>query len=103
VIAVYYDKNRKGEKGYLEKDGFEHVKNITVIVGDAKYTLGVHSAAVSNVKVVFLHNPGLYPVPYPDMGAAMTLRQIAAFSKVLFIARNREHWSIFVRKNWFLR
>jgi hypothetical protein len=90
VIAVYYDKNRKGEAGYLERDGFKHVKNVNVSVGDVKYTLGVYAAVVNKVKVVFLHNGGLYPSAYPDMGAAMTIRQMAAFSKVIGVVKVRE-------------
>lgn len=85
MIAVYYDKNRKGEAGYLEKDpaGFRHVKNVSVTAGNAKYTLGVHAAVVDKVKTIFMHNATLYPRPYPDFDAANTLRQIVVFSKVI--------------------
>jgi hypothetical protein len=57
VISPYYDRNRKGETGYLEKDpaGIRYTKNVTVNL-DASYTLGVHEGVVHNVKVVFLHH-----------------------------------------------
>ena len=86
IIAVYYDKNRKGETGYLAKDpaGFSYKKNITVKTAGTSYTLGVHSGVVGGVKLAFLHNSELYPSPYPDWNAAMTLRQIVVFCKVCF-------------------
>jgi len=84
LIAVYYDKNRKGEGDYLAKDpaGFKYVKNITVKTDEASHTLGAHVGVVNKVKLVFLHNAGLFPSPYPDWNAAMTLRQISVFCKV---------------------
>eukprot|EP01022_Parablepharisma_sp_SALTPOND_P008190 TRINITY_DN135350_c2_g1_i1.p1 TRINITY_DN135350_c2_g1~~TRINITY_DN135350_c2_g1_i1.p1 ORF type:complete len:1045 (+),score=80.36 TRINITY_DN135350_c2_g1_i1:2070-5204(+) len=84
IIAVYYDRNRKGETGYLAKDpaGFTYRKNVSVKAAGATYSLGVHSATVSGVKVTFLHNAELYPAAYPDWNAAMTLRQIVVFCKV---------------------
>jgi starch synthase len=87
LIAVYYDKNRKGEGDYLSKDpaGFKYVKNIEVKTDEANHTLGVHVGVVNKVKLVFLHNAGLFPSPYPDWNAAMTLRQIVVFCKVFFV------------------
>lgn len=93
LIAVYYDKNRKGEGDYLAKDpaGFKYVKNVTVKTGEGDHTLGVHVGTVNKVKLIFLHNAGLFPSPYPDWNAAMTLRQIAVFCKVLSSNNHREH------------
>ena len=87
LIAIYYHRNRKGEIDYLNKDpaGFKHEKNITVNAANTNFTLGVHTATVNGVKLSFLHHAELYPSPYPDMGAAMTLKQVVVFCKVRFI------------------
>lgn len=84
LIAVYYDKNRKGESGYLARDpaGFRYVKNVTVKTQEAEHTLGVHVGVVNRVKLVFLHNAGLFPSPYPDFDGVSTLRQVVVFCKV---------------------
>lgn len=84
VISPYYDKNRKGEVGYLAKDpaGFIHKKNITVKAAGNVYTIGVHTGKVSGVNLAFLHHAELFPSPYPDVTAATMLRQIAVFCKV---------------------
>lgn len=106
MIAVYYHRNRKGEIGYLEKDpaGFKHVKNLTVSAAGTNFTLGVHTAIVNKVKIIFLHHAELYPSPYPDMGTNMTLKQIVVFSKVrLSFLFYRELWNIFVRKDLYLQ
>lgn len=81
LIAVYYERNRKGETGYLARDGFQHVKTINVKAASGYYEMGVHTATINKVHLVFLHRSDLYPSPYPDWGAAMTLKQIAVFCK----------------------
>jgi starch synthase len=75
VISPYYEKNRKGETGYLAKDpaGIEYKENIEVTL-NAKYTLGVHEGQVQGVKVIFLHNSEIFPVPYPDLSCAEVVR-----------------------------
>ena len=32
VVTPYYDKNKKGETNYLQKEGFEYLQNISVWV-----------------------------------------------------------------------
>jgi len=43
VISPYYERNRKGETGYLAKDpaGINYTGNITVLIGGGT-VLGVH-------------------------------------------------------------
>jgi starch synthase len=75
VISPYYERNRKGETGYLAKDpaGINYVGNITVsILGGI--VLGVHEGLVSGVKVIFLHNGEIFPSPYPDLGPAEVMK-----------------------------
>jgi starch synthase len=47
VISPYYERNRKGETGYLAKDpaGIFYKENITVTL-DKQYILGVHEGEV---------------------------------------------------------
>ena len=98
VISPYYDHNRKGETGYLAKDpaGITYQRNVVVKVGGGTYSLGAHTGVVSGVKLIFLHNAELYPVPYPEGNAATVLRQIAVFCKVVYMRQHyyRHHWNI---------
>lgn len=75
VISPYYERNRKGETGYLARDpaGITYTGNIDVTVGSG-ITLGVHEGVVSGVKVIFLHNGEIFPSPYPDLGPADIMR-----------------------------
>ena len=67
VISPYYERNRKGQTGYLSQDpaGIHYKDNIHVGIGPG-FTLGVHEGVVKGVKVVFLHNGDVFPCPYPD-------------------------------------
>ena len=75
VISPYYERNRKGETGYLAKDpaGIEYKENITVTL-NLPYTLGVHEGTVNGVKVIFLHNSEVFPIPYGDVSCAETVK-----------------------------
>jgi hypothetical protein len=65
VISPYYERNRKGETGYLAKDpaGIHYIDNINISL-PCGGTLGIHEGVVSGVKVVFLHNAEIFPAPY---------------------------------------
>ena len=67
VISPYYERNRKGQTGYLAQDpaGIHYKSNIHVDIGGG-CTLGVHEGMVKGVRVVFLHNGDIFPCPYPD-------------------------------------
>lgn len=83
MITPYYDKNRKGETGYLKTDpaGFVQLEKNILIHLDDYYSFGVHYGVVNGVKIYFLHNYTIFPIPYPDGTADFTVRQIACFSK----------------------
>ena len=70
---------------------------------DCLYTLGVHEGTVDGVKVVFLHNSEVFPVPYPDADAEMTTRQIALFSKACleWCCQRHKIPSVCVTNDWF--
>ena len=82
VISPYYERNRKGESGYLSKDSvpFKHIGNIEVTL-DTKYTLGVHYGVCNNVHLYFLHNFEIFPAPYSEGSNTFILKQICLFSK----------------------
>jgi glycogen synthase len=82
VISPYYEKNRKGESGYLSRDPveFKHIGNIDVIL-DQKFTFGVHHGVCNGVKLYFLHNFDIFPSPYSEGSVSFILRQICLFSK----------------------
>lgn len=68
VISPYYNKNRKGETGYLEKDpaGIKFVDRILVEIGEGIFPLDVYEGKVKGVNVIFLHNKKIFSAPYPD-------------------------------------
>jgi glycogen synthase len=104
VISPYYDRNRKGVTGYLEKDpaGFQYVDNISV-QADHKFTLGVHEGIVNGVKLVFLHHAEIFPAPYADLGAANVTRQLAVFGKACleYCCKRMNIPSVCVTNDWF--
>jgi hypothetical protein len=75
VISPYYERNRKGETGYLAKDpaGINYTGNINVSI-QVGTSLGVHEGVVHGVKVVFLHNAEVFPTPYADVGPIETVK-----------------------------
>ena len=105
VISPYYNKNRKGEVGYLAKDpaGFTYKNNVIVKAAGATYELGVHVGKVSGVNLVFLHHEQLFPSPYPEGTAATVLRQIVVFCKASleFLCAEKLIPSIVVTNDWF--
>ena len=84
MISPYYAKNRKGETDYLAKDPIKivHKLNFEVWSGGFKYVIGVHEGTANGVQYYFLHNPEIFPYPYPDGDAAYTLRQLVVFGRV---------------------
>ena len=69
VCSPYYERNRKGETGYLAKDGIVWKFNIEISLGTHTVTVGVHEGMVSNVRHFFVHNARYFPSIYPDFSA----------------------------------
>jgi starch synthase len=105
IISPYYERNRKGETGYLAKDpaGINYKMNISVTIGTGIYTLGVHQGIVNNVNVVFIHNSDIFPVPYPDSNAEDTVKQLAIFAKscLEFCCKKEIIPALCVTNDWF--
>ncbi len=104
VISPYYERNRKGETGYLAKDpaGINYIDNISIQL-NIPYTLGVHEGEVSGVKVVFLHNADVFPSPYPDLNCAETVKQLSVFGKACleFCCKRGIIPSVCITNDWF--
>lgn len=105
VITPYYNKNRKGEEGYLANDpgGFSYYKSFQVKAANGQYGIGVHRGVVNKVKLVFLHNAELFPTVYSEGGAALILRQISVFAKASLEYLCTEQFipSVVVTNDWF--
>lgn len=44
MVLPYYDRNRKGETGYAEKDGIKHMMNIHVQIAHGEVAVvGIHT------------------------------------------------------------
>ena len=83
MISPYYNQNRKGKTDYLSNDPFNihYIKNVSIQL-DNKYEFGVHYGTGNNdIKYYFLHNASIFPKPYPDLGPADIVRQMACFCK----------------------
>ena len=104
VISPYYEKNRKGETGYLAKDpaGIEYKENITVTL-NTQYILGVHEGEVNGVKVIFLHNSDIFPANYGDGTCIDIVRQLAVFGKgcLEFCCQRNIIPSVCITNDWF--
>jgi len=104
VISPYYERNRKGETGYLARDpaGIHYKDNLHVGIGSG-FTLGVHEGIVQGVKLVFLHNGDIFPSAYPDALPPFLVTQIAVFSKACleFCCQRQIIPAVCVTNDWF--
>ena len=83
MISPYYHQNRKGKTDYLANDPFNihHIRNVSIQL-DSRYEFGVHYGTGNNgIKYYFLHNASIFPRPYPDLGPADIVREMACFGK----------------------
>lgn len=104
MISPYYERNRKGETGYLSRDpaGIHYKDNLHVGIGSG-FTLGVHEGVVQGVKLVFLHNGDVFPSAYPDALPPFLVTQIAVFSKACleYCCQRQIIPAICVTNDWF--
>jgi len=104
VISPYYERNRKGQTGYLGQDpaGIKYVDNIHVDIGGG-CGLGVHEGMVSGVKVVFLHNADVFPSPYPDASKFFIIHQMSVFNKgcLEYLCQRGKVPAVCITNDWF--
>lgn len=103
-ISPYYHLNRKGVADYLAADGIQYTsRNVTVWVGGDKMEMGVHEGLVHGVRVLFLHNPLIFPKPYPPHDAYAQTRVMATFAKgtLELLCQWRLIPGLIVTNDWF--
>ena len=104
VLSPYYERNRKGETGYLSRDpaGFKWTRNLNVTI-QSGYTVGVHEGEVNGVNLAFLHNATIFPSAYPDSGPEDVVRSIAVFGKgcLEFLCQKGIIPAVCVTNDWF--
>lgn len=104
VISPYYERNRKGETGYLGRDpaGIVYKDNFTVNL-NYSYSLGVHEGLVNGVKLAFLHNAEIFPSAYADCTPIDMTRQLAVFGKgcLEFLCQRSILPSLIVTNDWY--
>eukprot|EP00697_Spironema_sp_BW2_P010017 gnl/Spiro4/25087_TR12486_c0_g1_i1.p1 gnl/Spiro4/25087_TR12486_c0_g1~~gnl/Spiro4/25087_TR12486_c0_g1_i1.p1 ORF type:complete len:812 (+),score=206.86 gnl/Spiro4/25087_TR12486_c0_g1_i1:60-2495(+) len=66
VMSPYYERNKRGETGYLAQDDITWQFNVTVDVGIEHVVLGVYEHRINNVRLFFMHNASYFPHPYPN-------------------------------------
>ncbi|OEH78134.1 hypothetical protein cyc_02046 [Cyclospora cayetanensis] len=73
---------RRGERGYLEKDGISHAFNVEVHVGGEFIKLGIHrGCVVKKVQLYFIHHASIFPQPYPEFYGVDAIRMLVTFAK----------------------
>jgi starch synthase len=105
VISPYYDKNKKGETGYLAKDKARITWrfNFDIQFGGESYTIGLHQGWENGVNLVFVHNAILFPVVYADGKQQFIMRQLVGFGKSVLeaLCRIKVIPAVLVTNDWF--
>ena len=82
-ISPYYEKNSKGETGYLERDpaGIRWTRNIQVKVGGEQVQLGLYMGKENGINLIFLQNGQYFPQCYLSAKGSFIIRQLAVWGK----------------------
>ena len=81
VITPYYELNKRGESGYMKKDGFEYKFNVDIWMLGQKVSVGVHEGLVNGVKLYFLHNIEYFHHAYAGEDANYIVKQLTVYAK----------------------
>lgn len=105
IISPYYEKNKKGESGYLNNDPFNinYMKNVSVNL-DQNYECGVHHGEGNGgIHYYFLHNAEIFPKTYPNFNQYETIREISLMAKasLQLLCDLKVIPSIIVTSDWF--
>mmetsp|Transcript_22796 Transcript_22796/g.22534 ORF Transcript_22796/g.22534 Transcript_22796/m.22534 type:complete len:1013 (+) Transcript_22796:2043-5081(+) len=105
VISPYYERNKKGQTGYLTGDpaNVTWITNLDIAFGGEKYTIGVHQGCENGVNLIFLHNAYLFPSVYEDGKQAWVMRQLVAWGKGCLEALCffKKFPSLLITNDWF--
>jgi len=81
VCSPYYQRNRKGETGYLAKDNICWSFNVEVDIGIDRVTVGRYEGVINGIRHFFLHNATYFPSIYPDFHPMMRTAFLALMAK----------------------
>ncbi len=83
VISPYYERNKKGQSGYLTHDpaNINWINNVDVQIGNDHHTIGVHRGYEKGVHLLFLHNAWLFPSIYWDGRGDWIMMQLVGFAR----------------------
>ena len=81
VISPYYDRNREGETGYLQRDGISYRCNVEVHLGRELVSVGIHEGFINGVTYYFLHNTKYFPSLYPQFTPSMMMGFLSLIGK----------------------
>jgi len=104
VISPYYERNGKGESGYLHRDGIYWTCNIDVVIRNQSIRVGVHEGRVKGVRLLFLHSPTYFPSAYPSNCSAwytLTMTCLFARASLQALCSKQIVPSLIVTNDWF--
>jgi starch synthase len=81
VISPYYNYNKKGETGYLGKEGIEYSQNITTTAGNEFVECGLHTGEEMGVKLYFIHHWKYFSTPYQSGSPSEQLQALVVMAK----------------------
>lgn len=81
AVSPYYERNRKGETGYLAKDNITWSFNIEVDIGIERVTVGVYETTMNGIRYFFLHNAKYFPSIYPHFSPVMMTAFLVLMAK----------------------
>lgn len=102
VISPYYNRNRRGEHGYLAADGIHWVQNIHTWVGAERVEVGIHEGWINGVHLLFMHNIHYFPHIYPSGSPQYQLKTIVLMAKAALetLCRMKLIPSMIVTNDW---
>lgn len=103
IISPYYERNRKGETGYLAKYNIKWKFNINVEFGGEVHIMGMHRGYEKGVNLIFLHNFNLFPHIYVDAAPHFIIKQLVGWGKGVLEALHKLRIapSIIITNDWF--
>eukprot|EP00274_Cyanoptyche_gloeocystis_P007383 CAMPEP_0196653188 /NCGR_PEP_ID=MMETSP1086-20130531/2781_1 /TAXON_ID=77921 /ORGANISM="Cyanoptyche gloeocystis , Strain SAG4.97" /LENGTH=643 /DNA_ID=CAMNT_0041984253 /DNA_START=70 /DNA_END=2002 /DNA_ORIENTATION=- len=103
VISPYYNKNTKGESGYLAKDNINYSFNVKLWIGEQNVEVGVHEGVVDGVKVLFMHHGEFFPAVYPKMTFQLGVKSVCLIAKgsLELLCQKRVIPAVIITNDWF--
>ncbi len=103
VVSPYYNYDKKGTTGYLEKEGIRWQQNITTTAGNEFVECGLHVGEEMGVKLYFIHHWKHFSTPYQSGSPSEQLQALVVMAKASLELLCQLHVipSIVVTNDWF--